>query len=122
MEGKRFFLRSCREINFEFIQEGYPVIGKYSRQSFRFGLPVIYCFDDLGIEGMVKYFGNDCNVMAEILLTRYEFFIRHGMITHLTTNLNSMEIEELYGLRLRSRMREMFNLISFDSGSPDKRW
>ena len=38
-----------------------------------------------------------------------------------TTNLNAQELEERYGNRVRSRMRQMFNLISFDSGSKDKR-
>jgi len=35
------------------------------------------------------------------------------MITYITTNLNRSEIEERYGLGLRSRMRELFNLIAF---------
>jgi hypothetical protein len=32
-----------------------------------------------------------------------------------------MDIEEQYGKRVRSRMREMFNLMAFDIGSMDKR-
>lgn len=59
--------------------------------------------------------------MAEILLSRYDLFTTRHMITHLTTNLNSTEIEQLYGLRVRSRLREMFNLIAFSPGTPDKR-
>ena len=43
------------------------------------------------------------------------------MITHVTTNLNSQELEEVYGNRLRSRMRAMFNLIAFSCESADKR-
>lgn len=43
------------------------------------------------------------------------------MLTHLTTNLNSKEIETLYGIRIRSRMREMFNLISYSPFAKDKR-
>ena len=42
-------------------------------------------------------------------------------ITHLTTNFNSSEIEQIYGPRVRSRMREMFNLVSFSNNSGDKR-
>ena len=115
---------SCREVSFQFIQEGFSVIHKYSHESFRFRTekePKIYCFDDLGVESNLKYYGNECNVMAEILLSRYDLFISHNMLTHITTNLNSTEIEGLYGNRVRSRMREMFNLIGFDSGSEDKR-
>jgi hypothetical protein len=36
-------------------------------------------------------------------------------------NLNSAEIEKKYGLRVRSRMREMFNLVAFPADTPDKR-
>ena len=59
--------------------------------------------------------------MAEILLSRYDMFIHHQMKTHITTNLNGDEIEEMYGIRVRSRMRELFNLIAFDETTKDKR-
>ena len=62
-----------------------------------------------------------CNVMTEILLSRYDQFCIHGLQTYLTTNLTSMDIEEQYGKRVRSRMREMFNLLAFDAKSKDKR-
>jgi hypothetical protein len=47
--------------------------------------------------------------MADILLSRYDLFITHKLIIHLTTNLNSSEIEQMYVTRVRSRMRELFN-------------
>jgi hypothetical protein len=59
--------------------------------------------------------------MAEILLSRYELYISRQMFTHLTTNLNSIDIEEIYGTRVRSRLREQFNLIAFDQNAKDKR-
>jgi len=118
---ERFIIKPCRDISFEFIHEGYAVIYKYSKQSFKNDIPRTWCFDDLGTENNLKYYGNDCNVMAEILLSRYDLFISRHMLTHLTTNLNSSEIEELYGLRVRSRFREMFNLINFDKEEKDKR-
>jgi DNA replication protein DnaC len=59
--------------------------------------------------------------MAEILLSRYDLFISKGIPTHLTTNLSASEIEEKYGNRVRSRMREMFNLVAFDKNVQDKR-
>ena len=116
---------SCRTVSFDFIQEGYSVVQKYSDHSFRpvnqEWQPKTYCFDDLGAENSLKYFGNDCNVMAEILLSRYDQFISCGMLTHMTTNLNSTELESMYGNRVRSRLREMVNLISFEQGK-DKRY
>jgi GTPase SAR1 family protein len=118
---EKLILKPCRDISFEFIQEGYTTINKYSKQSFKNEFPKVYCFDDLGTENNLKYFGNECNVMAEILLSRYDLFVSRNMITHVTTNLNSTEIENIYGIRVRSRLREQFNLIAFDSNSKDKR-
>lgn len=69
----------------------------------------------------MNFYGNECSVMAEILLTRYDLFHSFGMITHLTTNLNSSEIEEKYGKRVRSRMRELFNLLAWPADAQDKR-
>lgn len=117
----RYIMKPCRDISFEFIQEGYSVILKYSKHAFNQNRPKMYCFDDLGTENNLKYYGNECNVMGEIILSRYDKFISHKMITHITTNLNSSEIESFYGIRVRSRMREMFNLISFEKDAKDKR-
>jgi DNA replication protein DnaC len=120
-QEQRYIVKSCREVSFEFIQDGYTVIRKYSTQSFNKDIPKTYCFDDLGTENNLKYYGNDCNVMAEILLSRYDLFVNRKMLTYITTNLSSSEIEELYGERVRSRMREMFNLIAFNESAKDKR-
>jgi DNA replication protein DnaC len=120
-QEQRYIVKSCREVSFEFIQDGYTIIRKYSTHSFNKDVPKTYCFDDLGTENNLKYYGNDCNVMAEILLSRYDLFINRKMLTHITTNLSSSEIEELYGERVRSRMREMFNLIAFNESVKDKR-
>lgn len=117
----RFIIKSCRDISFEFIKEGYDAIPKYSVLSFKNFEPVVYCFDDLGAENNLKFYGNECNVMAEILLSRYEQFVSRQLLTHVTTNLSASEIEKEYSKRVRSRMREIFNLISFRSEAKDKR-
>lgn len=117
----RYIVKTCRDISFEFIEDGYNVIHKYSKGINR-QVPIkSFCFDDLGVEGSLKYYGNECNVMAEIILSRYDLFVSHKLITHITTNLSASEIEAIYGNRVRSRMREMFNLISFEKDAPDKR-
>ncbi len=59
--------------------------------------------------------------MGEVLLSRYELLLKSNIITHATTNLNAQELEERYGNRVRSRMRQLFNLIAFDKDSIDKR-
>ncbi len=119
-EGK-FILKPTREISFEFIKEGYEVIQRYSSGNKLNNGIKNYCFDDLGTENNLKYFGNECNIMGEILLSRYDLFINKKIITHITTNLSAGEIENQYGNRVRSRLRAMLNLISYDKSTPDKR-
>jgi hypothetical protein len=80
-----------------------------------------YCFDDLGVEPTVCHYIKECNVMGEILLSRYDLFKAKNTKTHITTNLNAEELEARYGGRVRSRLREMFNLVGFDESLKDKR-
>lgn len=117
----KFTLKPCRDISFEFIQDGYQIIHKYSIGKLYESQPKTICFDDLGIENNLKYFGNECNVMAEILLSRYDIFISKKIQTHITTNLSASEIEVNYGNRVRSRLREICNLIAFERSTIDKR-
>ena len=83
--------------------------------------PITFCFDDLGLETMGDFYKTPCNTMAEILLSRYDFFQQQQMLTHITTNLSAQELQDRYGHRLRSRMREQYNLIAFDKNAADKR-
>ena len=130
--GQRFRLIATRDVARKFLREGSSVLERYGAKSYQvkhsgygpqlqYDQPITYCFDDLGIEQNAKLYGNDCNVMAEILLDRYDQFIRHGMITHMTTNLNAEELERLYGDRVRSRLREMCNLVCFPPEAKDRR-
>jgi len=116
--SRTFVLKPARDVTMEFNKEGYDVIYKYS-QSIRIPKPI--CFDDIGIEPSMKHYGDQINVIGEILLSRYELFISKGIQTHATTNLNAKELEDRYGIRVRSRMREMFNLIAFPADAKDKR-
>lgn len=111
---KSYEVIPARKITFAFNNIGYKVIEDYGNQGF-------YCFDDLGVETTGRHFGKDCNVMGEILLSRYDLFLKNKTRTHATTNLNAQELENRYGNRVRSRMRQLFNLIAFDKQSKDKR-
>jgi DNA replication protein DnaC len=114
-------IKTCRELSFEFAKNGFETINYYTLKQANQSKLTGYCFDDLGAEQQIKHFGNDCNVMAEVLLSRYEQFVVNKCVTHITTNLSASEIERIYGNRLRSRMRAMFNLIAFNINSNDKR-
>jgi len=104
----RFFnMVSCRQIIRDYTTEGAKVLNKYGRDS----ITTVY-FDDLGLEEVnVKMYGNNANVMSEIMLDRYENFKRKGVKTYATSNLGAKEFSEIYGERMRDRMREMFNFI-----------
>ena len=117
----KFIMKTCRDISFEFIKDGYQTIHKYSNGNNSYSEYRNYCFDDLGVETNLKYYGNECNVMAEIILSRYDIFISKQVITHITSNLSASEIETTYGNRVRSPLRNMLNLIAFDKDTKDKR-
>ena len=106
----------CRNVTFSFNHLGFKTIQEYGNTKF-------FCFDDLGIEPAGRFYGKDLNVMGEVLLSRYELYLQtnYNIKTHVTTNLNAEELEECYGNRVRSRMRELFNLIAFNEKSADKR-
>ena len=111
---KKHIVIPSRNITFNFNKNGFKIIEDYGNNG-------LYCFDDLGVETTGRHFGKDCNVMGEILLSRYDLFLKNKKRTHVTTNLNAQELENRYGIRVRSRMRELFNLIAFDKESSDKR-
>jgi len=111
---RKYVVMPCRNIVFAFNHLGYKTIEDYGESSF-------FCFDDMGVEPMGRHYGKDCNVIGEILLSRYDLFLETKLKTHATTNLNAEELEERYGNRVRSRMRELFNLIAFDEKVGDKR-
>lgn len=122
-----YWVTGCGRIARSFSEEGYTGIEHFFHPSgpgngnvFRheyFGV----CFDDIGTETAKNNWGNKSNTMEEIILGRYER--RHDMqgMTHITTNLKAFQIEEFYGPRVRSRILEMFNIIKFPDGSPDRR-
>ena len=106
----------CRNIVFSFNHLGFKTIEDY-------GNTKSFCFDDMGIEPAGRFYGKDLNVMGELLLSRYELYLqsKKRIKTHATTNLGAESFEKLYGHRVRSRMRELFNLIAFDTKAVDKR-
>ena len=61
--------------------------------------------DDIGAEPIVSYYGNQSNIIAEILLRRYD----RKLLTYATTNLDAAHLKKMYGDRAASRMKSMFN-------------
>jgi energy-coupling factor transporter ATP-binding protein EcfA2 len=83
------------------------------------GLKQDILFEDLGIGNPVeKEYGNSINLMAELLMDRYELFINEGYKTHITTNKytslpqdpkyhNVVTLTHQFGDRVVDRMFEM---------------
>lgn len=113
----RHRLKPCREIVMEYTRAGYDAIQRYTKQSFNLYTqqPFTICFDDLGFESPAQYHkAPPCNTMAVILVSRYNYFLHNGMVTHLITNLTGKELEEKYGRQVKNICREMFNVIAFE--------
>lgn len=69
--------------------------------------------DDLGREDdTVKSFGDEINVMHDLIFIRYQSF-KQGYKTHFTTNLNFSEIKERYGVAIADRLLEMCKPVEF---------
>jgi DNA replication protein DnaC len=71
----------------------------------------IIVLDDVGCEPVpIKYYGTDIRWFADFIEQRY---ISQETFSNLiiTTNYGGDQIQELYGYRVRSRLREMFNVI-----------
>lgn len=80
--------------------------------------------EDLGTEDTVaKNFGNSKNVLADILLNRYDRFQEGRMTreaTSITSNLTPEQVEASYGDRVKDRFREMFNIVLMSGPSRRK--
>jgi DNA replication protein DnaC len=124
-----FGITSCRVVAAEYSEKeggGAATIKRYSKPlevpaydnwgQKNIGL----LFDDLGTENAKKHFGNESNVMEEIILNRYDNFELTGK-THFTSNLTAELIEDNYGPRVRSRLRQMCNFLVFEPRGGDRR-
>lgn len=122
----KFKIVSARHVVREYLIEGFKVLDVYGRNSFVLNShgnidpknPIHFCFDDILLEEVnAKFYGNQQNLMAEILLDRYDMFTGYKMLTYCTTNAMTSAIEETYGTRVKDRMREMMNVITLTGKS-----
>lgn len=110
-------IHHCIGIHHEYKRDGEKSMNKYMTS---FGAntnarPKV--FDDLGSEETdAKNYGNRTNVMEIIINDRHNAFQEFGLKTHFSSNIvNSDQIEEMYGVRIKDRLREMTNQIFFTS-------
>lgn len=75
--------------------------------------------DDMGQEEPYKLFGNDTDIVEEIITERYQYKQSKGLVTHATSNMSPAGWKGRYGDRIESRFWDMFNVIELVGG--DKR-
>jgi DNA replication protein DnaC len=85
--------------------------------------------DDIGTDNTtgIKKFGNETNLISEIIMERYDLFIQTGIKTHLSSNLptrldkaihpNVATLVDGYGDRVVDRIKEMCETIIFKGES-----
>lgn len=120
-------IESCRDIESKFSTDGEQFVYYCSwmipiaTNADPFGHQEVgICFDDLGTEANAKHYGKEKNVLAEIILNRYDNKLPFTA-THITTNLTSEHIKTQYGTRVTDRMRQMFNIIEFAPETKSRR-
>jgi DNA replication protein DnaC len=110
-----FIFHTTRDIAFAYEKEGAKALGKWTEDSIRWNgttmIPVHCLFDDLGCEDAVMHFGNRKETMESIICERYDKWVKFGVKSHFTTNLDRRQIADKYGERALSRLIEMCNWV-----------
>ena len=128
-----FTVSVCQDCVNEFIapNNAIPTLSKYASNrevdalSFWGHGFIGRAFDDLGEESQAKSYGNERNVMEDILMQRHRNLPHHS--THTTSNNSLAQLQEQaekglsYDKRLIDRLREMFNIIEFPKTAKSRR-
>lgn len=117
-------LLQCPKIVSSYTIDGYDAVKQYSRVwpepaggSNFFQKKIGICYNDLGTEQMrAKHYGNDINVMETLFLETYENHVPFSD-RHVTTNLTFDQVEQCYGLRVKDRIKECFNVFELKGDS-----
>lgn len=114
----RFSFKTARETAQAYQRHGYDGLNFFTKQFTSSNPPRFnhIAFDDLGVERNQKFYGNEANVMSEIIQERYDRF-KTGLITHFTTNLMPEQINDYYGDRATDRLTEMCLFINIAGNS-----
>lgn len=88
----------------KYVTEGINALNKATK-------PRSVYIDDLGEEKKETHFGSELEVIEYIIGIRYDNWQSHNHITHATTNGTTGDIQNRYGKRTVSRMKQMFNIV-----------
>mgnify|MGYP002507815682 CR=1 FL=1 len=98
----------------DFQKNGLQTIEKYIKSDN--GKPIIYLIDDFGAGNRkVNNFGTTVDVFSELVVNRYPYFSKQGIITHFTSNIQPIDLKKEFDDRVSSRMAEMVNMVYLPS-------
>lgn len=86
-------------------------------RGFKFGSFKFFYLDDLGTEDEVFYFGSRTVWFKNWFELFYQDHKEHIRRMIISTNLSFTEIEDKYGVRVRDRMAETFNVLNISGES-----
>ena len=110
-DSQYFLIRNTLDIVLNFNIEGHA--------SFRHHDKFNMMYDDLGNENKGVFYGDDVDVFEKLIQFRYDLYRSKQLRTFFTTNLTQDELQEKYGPRVWSRLKEMCSHVILDDG--DKR-
>ena len=109
-----FAINNVRDIVADFNIGGFETIDSYIKTKER-------VFDDLGNENMGKFYGNNTEVMEELIIRRYDHFQNSGLKTHFTTNMGNTQLKSRYGIRAYDRLIEMVSIVILGDNNISRR-
>lgn len=114
----RFRFIECTDIAEREMKKDYRLLSSLRFRFYKDSLNNI-CLDDLGDEKPVYNY----ETMELVAKFRNMLWLRFGIKTHYTTNLSMDEIENRYGERMASRIKQMNNVVYLgkDINSLDRR-
>lgn len=80
--------------------------------------PLNIVINEFGFDYDGKTYGTQNRELIEMfLMKRYDIFQEHGKLTHVTTNMDALDLKEIFTVRIIDRFKEMFNMIPVQGGS-----
>jgi hypothetical protein len=82
------------------------------------GRPINLFIDEFTVDRPERVYGVDIrSILINLMMLRYEVFIKQSKLTHLATNLNPGTIGDILNEKLADRFIEMFNFIELKGTS-----
>ena len=105
---------SAKQIQRCFIEEKAADFYEWIDATDFHGHPRTIVIDDIGSEDLpIMKYGTPTNVIADVLDRRYsKGFLRDGVMTVATCNLDDAALMERYGERINDRLNEMFEFVN----------